>query len=187
MTVTSSSFGEIDSVIVCGRVLMVIKVYRSSTFNLKEIAMLFHLLASTMIFNLIAYFIPKKLTKQEIYATSLFALVYQLLVDTLLDPIFNLYGYFTVGVDIITIIPVLGIYPSSSLIYLNYYPFLGSALKKALYILSWSLFALFFEWTAIMAGWFYHDEWKLVYSAVSYPIIFFILTMNLSFYRKLGN
>ncbi|WP_235252682.1 hypothetical protein [Niallia circulans] len=52
-----------------------------------------------ILFNAIAYFIPKRLTAIELLTTTLFATFLQLVTDTFLDLKYDLYGYFRIGVD----------------------------------------------------------------------------------------
>ena len=157
--------------------------YRS--FNLSISNKKIRPIASVLIFNLIAYYIPKKLTKNEKYSTSLFALLYEILVNVFLDLKYNLYRYFGPGVDWLALVPIFGTYPALNIIFLNYIPFPSSAMRKMLYILGWSLFALIYEWSSTQAGWFYCIEWKLWYSAFCYPPIFFILAKNLEILKSL--
>lgn len=144
-----------------------------------------HLIISVVIFNLAACFIPKNLTRDEMYSTSLLAGIFQLLVDIFLDVKYELYGYFEYGVDWLSLIPIFGIYPALNIIFLNYYPFSGEAMKKVIYIIGWAVFALVYEWSSVQAGWFYYNGWKLWYSALCYPAIYFILAKNLELLRNL--
>lgn len=138
-----------------------------------------------IILNITALFIPKKLSKMEIYATSFFALTFGILTDVVLDLYFDLYGYLQEGVQLLAITAQLLAYPSVSLLFLNYYPFQKSLLKKWLYILVWSVFSTLFEWMSSMTAFFYHNGWELWCSAVAYPFIFLILAWNLKFIRSL--
>ena len=52
-----------------------------------------------ILFNAIAYFIPKRLTAIELFTTTLFVTFLQLVTDTFLDLKYDLYGYFRIGVD----------------------------------------------------------------------------------------
>ncbi|SFM24653.1 hypothetical protein [Pelosinus propionicus] len=147
--------------------------------------MLLHLFGSILIFNVIAYYIPKTLTRQEMCATSLLAGMLQINVDVYLDLKYDYYGYFSHGPDFASLIPILGIYPALNIIFLNYYPFTMSWMSKAKYITGWVVFSLIYEWSSVKAGWFYYDEWKLWYSALCYPPIYYILVKNLDIFRRL--
>lgn len=138
-----------------------------------------------MIFNLVARFVPKNLTRDEMYATSLFAVNFELLVNVFLDIKYDFYGYFGPGVDWFTLLPIFGIYPASNIIFLNYYPFSGVNIKRVLYIAGWVLFTIVYEWSSVQAGWFYYNGWRLWYSALCYPVIYFLLAKNLELFRNL--
>ncbi|MBM7693716.1 hypothetical protein JOC77_003160 [Peribacillus deserti] len=45
----------------------------------------------------IAYFVPKNIKKNEIYSTSIFAILFGFISDEVLDLHLNLYGYFNHG------------------------------------------------------------------------------------------
>lgn len=128
---------------------------------------------------------PKRLTKIEIYATSFFALFYGKTVDEILDLKKNLYGFFGKGLQYLGLVMQVLIYPTVSLLYLNYFPYKKNLQKKVLYILGWSVFSLLFEQWARRTIFFYYNKWKWWYSALLYPFIFISLVLNLSFVRKL--
>ncbi|MEK4870675.1 MULTISPECIES: hypothetical protein [Bacillaceae] len=52
------------------------------------------LILIVILFNGIAFFIPKRLTPIEMLTTTLFAMFLQLITDTYLDLKYDLYGYF---------------------------------------------------------------------------------------------
>lgn len=143
------------------------------------------LTVSVIIINAIAYLIPKNLTKQEIYVTSLFALFFEVMINIFLDIKFNLYGYFDVGVDTLTLIPVFGLYPAASVLFLNFYPYSKSNYLRIYYIAGCSLATLAFEWASIQTGYFYYNTWNLGFSAICYPLIYYILARHLVFFRWL--
>lgn len=143
------------------------------------------LIISLILFNLTAYLLPKHLTKLEMYSSSLFALLFAVIADKFLDIKYNLYGYFMVGLEWQTFAVAVGIYPAANIIFLNYYPYCQSVLKRTNYVLGWSLFALAFEWASVRAGYFYYHGWTLWYSALCYPPIYYILALNLDLIRKL--
>ncbi len=143
------------------------------------------LLVSVLVFNVIAYIIPKRISEYEMYSTSIFALVLQGFADYTFDLKRDLYGYFNVGPDFESFIPIIGLYPAFNIIFLNYYPYTQPFFKKCLYNFVWTLFSIAFEWASIQSGYFYHHDWKLWYSALCYPPIFFILAWNLGFLRRL--
>ncbi|WP_407938544.1 CBO0543 family protein [Niallia nealsonii] len=128
---------------------------------------------------------PKTLTKLEIYTTSLFSLILSGTADLFLDAKFNLYHYFHEGIQLIDYIAMIGIYPAINIIFLNLYPQKKNYKIKIFYFIIRSLFATIYEYTAKETSFFSHHGWKIWYSALIYPILFFILLLNLKFVRKL--
>src|SRR3954454_16350814 len=130
---------------------------------------------------------PKKLSKIEIYATSFFAFSYGVTVDMILDLHYNLYGYFDEGFQWLGLLAIIMYFPAISILFLNLFPLKSSNGKKILYILAWTGFSLAFEWFCLHTKFYYLNGWKLWYSAISYPIIFSILLLNLNLVRRLIN
>ena len=143
------------------------------------------LILSVIVSNLVAFLIPKNLSKKEMYATSMFAVYFATVTDIYLNLRHDLYGYFSIGANYISLLAVWGLYPSANIIILNYFPF-GKGIKpKIIYILAWSAFLVVFEWASVKSGYFYHSGWKYWYSALVYPIILVILVWNLILFRRL--
>lgn len=101
-------------------------------------------------------FMPKRLTKVEIYATSFFALFYGKTVDEILDLKKNFYGYFGKGLQYLGLVMQVLIYPTVNLLFLNYFPHRKKLPNKILYILGWSVFSLLFEQLARKTKFFYY-------------------------------
>ncbi|MDQ0245778.1 hypothetical protein J2S09_003356 [Bacillus fengqiuensis] len=120
--------------------------------------LIFFLFISVLAFSLIVYFMPKHLTKLEMYSTSLFAAVLQLLTDIFLEFKYHLYGYFTEGVDWITLWVVFIVYPCVNIIFLNFFPSQGKFSDKGLYIAAWSAFSVAYEWIAVRTELFYYND-----------------------------
>lgn len=137
------------------------------------------------IFNLLSFFVPKKLTPIEIYSTSCFAYAYGITIDIILDLHYNLYGYFQKGFQWLSLLAIIMYFPSVSFLFLNFYPFIKSLGMKLSYVLSWTIFSIVFEWFTVKTDFFYYNGWRLLYSAMVYPVIFLILLMNLKVVRKL--
>lgn len=142
------------------------------------------LIGSIIVLNAIWIFMPKRLTKSEMYVNALFVAVLELTVDIILDLEYDLYGYFAKGVDLRTFLAVFGVYPALANIYTNYYPLRWS--KRVPYIIGWTAFALVYEWLAVQSGYFYHNNWNFWYSALWYPPLFLMLNGNLYLFRRLA-
>lgn len=135
--------------------------------------------------NLIAVFIPKRLTKAEMYTTSLFALLWGHVVDMALDIKLSLYYYFNRGLQWRDFFVPFLIYPAVSVLFLNLYPNKKGLFYKICYITGWSIFSVVFEWLSARTRFFTHVRWKLWHSALLYPFLFLILLWHLRIVRKL--
>ena len=140
---------------------------------------------SIVLFNSIALFMPKRLSKLEIYSTALFSGVLQLLTDFAFISVYGFYSYFNKLADLRTLLITFGIFPALNTIYLNFFPFSRGNRSKGLYILGWSVFAILFELRCIRHGVFIYRNWKSWYSALLYPLVFLLLIGNLFFLQKL--
>ncbi|WP_308639561.1 CBO0543 family protein [Paenibacillus silvisoli] len=143
------------------------------------------LIVTVIVFNAIFLFMPKRLTPIELFSTCMFAMVLQQLVDLAFDLKLDWYGYFAPGVQWAYYIAILGIYPAVNAIFLNYYQFMKSKAQKFWYLVGWCIFAVVYEWLAIKSGYFYYHQWKVWYSAISYPFLYMILLLVLKTVRAL--
>ncbi|GAA4706889.1 CBO0543 family protein [Brevibacillus fulvus] len=143
------------------------------------------LLVSIIILNLIAYYIPKQLTRLEMYVTSLFAVYLACEVDVYLNLRHQLYGYFSPGPDYRTLLIFFGLYPAFNIIYLNLYPAQAKRWTKVLYILLMSVLSTALEWVYTQKyGFFYHNGWTLFYSLLAYPVLLLVLLLHCRLIRK---
>ncbi len=119
------------------------------------------------------------------YTTSFFALTFELIANIYLDLKYDLYGYFNKGVDWESLPALVLIFPAVNILFLNFYPFTKSKTKQLFYILICSIIGVVFEWIYLQTEFFYYNGWKLWFSLASYPIIFYIIAINLRIVRKL--
>jgi hypothetical protein len=139
---------------------------------------------SVVVFILVAIIVPKKLPKHELYAIALFSIMLGFVIDIILDLKYNLYGYFKPGVDFAGFLPIMFIFPSSGVLFMNFYPFRESIGKQISYILGWTIFNLIFEYLSIASGYFYHNGWNYWLSAVSYPFLLLLHLVHLKIFRR---
>lgn len=137
--------------------------------------------------NLFILYMRKRLTKMEIYATAIFALLFGITTDVVLDLHYNVYGYFDKGFQWKKLLALFMYFPATNLLFLNYYPWNKSFLKRLLYFLVWTLFSITFEWLSLKTYFFYYNGWKLWYSGVLYPFIFLTLLINLKFIQRIND
>ncbi|MGM0899517.1 MAG: CBO0543 family protein [Bacillota bacterium] len=146
---------------------------------------MYFLILSVVIFSVVVYVMPKRISLLEMYATSLFSTVLQLITDVYLEFKYRLYWYFSPGVDYITLWIIFVIYPAVNIIFLNFFPLSKRLFVKAVYIFGWSVFAICYEWVAVHTGFFYYNGWKLVYSIPIYPLLYLFLLINWKLIKKL--
>jgi hypothetical protein len=139
-----------------------------------------------ILLNILAFFVPKKIKKSEIYSTTIFALAFGMMTDEVLDLHYDLYGYFIKGFQWKGFIGAILCFIPTNILFLNFYPYHKNWKAKVMYTLVWSLFSLVFEWLTLQTDFFYHNGWKLWYSALAYPAIFQILVINLKIIRRLS-
>lgn len=140
---------------------------------------------ASLTFALVAYIIPKKMKPYEIYATTLFAIVLGLLVDTVLAVTYKLYVLDKPGIQIPPLIGQIILYGASSIIILNFYPFHRSINRRIVYILCLTLLTVVFEFISYKFGFIKYNEWKLWYSAICYPFLIYFLVLHFKFFKWL--
>nr|WP_263324152.1 CBO0543 family protein [Neobacillus sp. Marseille-Q6967] len=145
------------------------------------------LLIITVIACIIAViFIPKRISYMEMYTSSFLGPLMAVMADVYLDLKFDLYGFFQKGIDYQYLLIFFIVYPAANIIFLNLFPFKKPVMQKILYILFFSGLTVLFEFLATFSEVFYHNGWKLWYSAVAYPLLFTLLLLNLLLIRKLN-
>jgi hypothetical protein len=138
-----------------------------------------------LIFAVVAYAIPKKIKTYELYATSLFAALFGLFVDSILAVKYKLYVLYKPGIQIPALIGQVVLYSTASIIVLNFYPHDKPLKWKLIYILSVSLLTLAFEVISFTFGFIKYNEWKIWYSAISYPFLTYFLVLQFRFFQWL--
>lgn len=140
---------------------------------------------SIFLLVIFAVFLPKRISKIEIYATSFFAYSFGVTIDIVLNFKYDLYGYGSEGAQIYTTFCIIIVYFSINTLYLNYFPISKKLPYKIIYILVWSIFSILYEAFILHTDMFYYNGWKLWYSFLLYPIIFSILFFNWLVVKKL--
>ena len=143
------------------------------------------LILIVILFNTVAYFIPKRLTPIEMLTTTLLAMLLQLLTDNYLSLKYDLYGYFDKGADWESLIYIFGIYPAINIIFLNFFPYKKGWKKQVLYLFVWSVIAMVYEAIFIWSGTFYLNGWRRIHSIFTYPVLYFVLLLFHSFTLKM--
>jgi len=137
------------------------------------------LICSTILAFLFSFVAPRRLSWIEILVTTWFGLYFEAMVNIFLDLKYDLYGYFEKGVDWISLLPLLGMYPPLNYLVLNLFPSGKGIIRIALYLIIWDAFSVAYEQLAIRCGVFYYNGWTWWYSAIVYPPIFLALRFHL--------
>lgn len=140
---------------------------------------------SSFIFALVAYMVPKKMKRYEIYATSIFAALFGLLVDTVLAIKYKFYVLDQPGVQLPPLVGQIILYSATSIIVLNLYPYKRSIKWRILYIFTVALLAIAFELLSLHFGFIKYKEWRLWYSALCYPFLSYFLILHYRFFQWL--
>ncbi len=142
---------------------------------------------SCFIFVLTAYKIPKKMKPYEIYVTSLFAVLFGLIVDLVLAVKYKLYVLDDPGIQINPLIGQVVLYWTASIITLNLYPFDQSKTKKFIYVSILTLLTVAFELLSSLFGFIKYNEWKIWYSVLCYPFLIMFLVLHFKLFQRLVN
>ncbi|MGG0748679.1 CBO0543 family protein [Priestia megaterium] len=143
------------------------------------------LILTTVISILSVLVMPKRISWIEIYTTSLFVMFLGSVADIYLDVKYDLYGFFTKGVDFEYLLIFIFVYPATNSVFLNFYPQSKSLAKKALYITVWVILTTLFEYISAQTEVFYYNEWKTLYSLFCYPFLYIAMVLNLKMIRRL--
>jgi hypothetical protein len=147
---------------------------------------MFLLIIATITIFVSVRLIPKRIPIVEMYTTSYFASFFAALTDIYLDGKLDLYGFFKKGIDWEYIPIFIIIYPATSILFLNFFPYGKSFKRKVLYIFQWTIVTVTIEYIALHTQVYYYNGWKLIYSALCYPVVYLILYLNLQFTRRLS-
>jgi hypothetical protein len=139
-----------------------------------------------IVFVLIFFMSHKKISKLEVYVTSLFSAFISLVGDIIMGLFFDTFYYFEKGIEGRDLIFHVIIYPATNLLFLNYFPIKEKIIIKAGYIIFWTLVSLGIEVIYVSTGIFVYQNWNFFYSAIVYPILFIILHFHLKLIRKLA-
>lgn len=143
------------------------------------------LILTTVISILSVLVMPKRISWIEMYTTSLFVMFLGSVADIYLDVKYDLYGFFTKGVDFEYLLIFIFVYPAANSVFLNFYPQSKSLAKKALYITVWVILTTLFEYISAQTEVFYYNEWKTLYSFFCYPFLYIAMVLNLKMLRRL--
>lgn len=143
--------------------------------------MIFVLVVS--IINLvIIFFMPKHMTKKEIYIHWFILAYLALSLDILIGVVFDMFDYGpNPSIELSSLIQEAVLPVTFGIIYLNFIP--KDKKKYIFYFIAWVLFSCFFEYLTIVFGFMKYKTWTLFYSFLCYIALFLFLRWNLYFVR----
>ncbi|RKQ30251.1 hypothetical protein [Oceanobacillus halophilus] len=147
---------------------------------------MFGLIIAIILFNIVAFSLVKRLTKSQMVHMWLFTAFFHLIVDLYLGFKYEGYWYFNQGMEWLDLPAILLLSPPAILLFLDRYPFHELLLKRFFYIVGWSLIIVVYEAISLLPepwGFFHYGWWKLVYSAILYPLLF---SIALFYYKWIG-
>ncbi|MFC0273415.1 hypothetical protein ACFFIX_18605 [Metabacillus herbersteinensis] len=148
------------------------------------------LLASVIGFNAIAFKKVKGISKNKIVHIWVFTITFQLFFDIFIDLKYHGYWYFTKAIDWVGIPAYIMLIPPVNLLFLYWFPFKSSIIKKLQYFVIWEILLLIYEVVSQIPhpfGFFHYGWWKLWYSVLLNPILLIILLGYYKWISKLEN
>lgn len=141
------------------------------------------LLLAIIIFNIIAFRTNKRLAGNQIVHIWSFTIAFQVVFDIIVEHKYHGYWYFEQGVDWFGLLPHLVLVPPVNMIFLNWYPYKGTLIKKLFYLTVFVIAILLYEVITLLPepwGYFHYGWWRLWHAAIINPILLLIL---LSYYK----
>ncbi|WP_207953476.1 hypothetical protein [Paenibacillus agricola] len=137
---------------------------------------------ATLVAIFIVWFMPKRLTLQEMYSTWLLMVFLTRIADQLLDLVLHFYDQLGPGIQWQAVV-IQTIFPGAAgIIILNFMP--KNRLMFFVYLIGCMIFSVVFEWITIKVGYLTYNSWSLWYSAGVYIIGIIFLRCHLSFLRR---
>lgn len=136
------------------------------------------LYSSVILLNFFAYKKVKKLSGNIILHIWIFTCAFQILFDVFIDIKYQGYWYVTKGVDWSAFPAYTVLIPPVNLLFIQYFPFHQSWVRKIVYITGWEICLLLYEYLATMPepwGFFHYGWWTLWHSAFVNPLLLLIL------------
>ena len=141
------------------------------------------LYSSILAFNILAFKTVKGFSGNKILHLVMFTCAFQLIFDVFIDLKYEGYWYGTKGIDWGVLPAYFILIPPVNMIFLNWFPFNKSLVKKVVYIGIWEVFLLSYEYITLLPepwGYFHYGWWTLWHSALINP---FLLLILVGFYK----
>lgn len=136
------------------------------------------LYASVIVFNILAFKTVRNISINKIVHIWLFTIAFQMLWDVFIDLKYHGYWYITQGIDYIALPAYTILIPPINIMFLNWFPFKVSLIKRMFYIGIWLIFMLMYELLASLPepwGYYRYGWWKFLYSCFFDLLLLMIL------------
>ncbi|MBS4218300.1 hypothetical protein KHA96_08250 [Bacillus sp. FJAT-49711] len=148
------------------------------------------LIIAIVLFNVIALATNKRLTKNQIIHIWTFTIVFQVIVDHVIDLQFHGYWYFTEIPEWRDLLPITVLIPPVNIIFVNWYPFGKQLYKRIFYVAVWFIFITCYELVTLLPepwGYFHHAWWNIWYSAIVNPFLLMSVILYYKWICKIEN
>lgn len=145
------------------------------------------LIISFLVLAAIVFFMPKRLSKIDLYMNYFFILLLNWSFNVVIDAKYDLRGFFQKGPDYPTMLIFIIVFPCFGLIFLNLYPYKSnSKIIKIFCIFSFAAIFFLYELLMIKFNVLYFRNWNYFYSMVLYlvSLICYLLNIKLTKYLK---
>ncbi|MFT4417121.1 hypothetical protein ACLM5H_25095 [Fredinandcohnia humi] len=136
------------------------------------------LLLAVFLFNLLAFRLTNRFTKNQIIHIWLFTTALQVIFDTIIEFKYHAYWYFSKEPDMLGLVAHTVLIPPVNMLFLNWFPFKRKVMYKLIYIAVWTTGILLYEMITLLPepwGYFHYGWWRLWHAAILDPILFLIL------------
>jgi hypothetical protein len=136
------------------------------------------LIIALITFNFIAFYTNRRLTLNQIVHIWCFTVALHLNFDFYIDLQYKGYWYFSQKADWMEIPTNIFLLPPVNMIFLNFFPFHKSLLKKGIFFILFLIAIILYEVITLLPepwGYFHYGWWNLGYTAMLNPILLFIL------------
>lgn len=138
---------------------------------------------SVILLSILVVFMPKRLSKQKLYATFGVLSAISLFTDITIGVVYDLFDYTdSAKVELVEHIIDASLSPLFGVVFANFMP---RKLKPfILYWLGWFVFSIGYEWMAVQVQFLNYKGWSLFHSAIVYFFIYWFIRWHVFFLEK---
>ena len=136
------------------------------------------LYGSVIVFNFLAFKLVKRFSGNMILHIWIFTCFFQVFFDIFIDLKYHGYWFVSPGIDWSAFPGYTLLIPPVNLLFLNWFPFNASLVKRIAYIAVWEVVLLCYEFITLLPepwGFFHYGWWSLWHSALVNPLLLLVL------------